>query len=161
MGILTDDMARVVHEQRLAYIATVCPDGSPNLSPKATTYVWDDDHLVFANIRSPQTIANLRQNPLIEVNVVDPIIRRGYRFKGRAEVLSSGPIYETALQRYRENGLRDYTIDAVVLIAVERAVPVTSPAYDHGATEESLRESFREYYEPIFAGVETAAAADR
>ncbi len=62
MGILTDDMKRVVKEQRLAFIATVCPDGTPNLSPKGTTAVWDDDHLIFVDIRSPGTVANLRQN---------------------------------------------------------------------------------------------------
>ena len=32
MGILTDDMKRLVEEQKLAFHATVCPDGSPNLS---------------------------------------------------------------------------------------------------------------------------------
>jgi hypothetical protein len=51
MGILTDDMKRIVREQRLGYVATVCPDGTPNLSPKGTTAVWDDDHLMFADIR--------------------------------------------------------------------------------------------------------------
>ncbi|MQG47937.1 MAG: pyridoxamine 5'-phosphate oxidase family protein, partial [SAR202 cluster bacterium] len=45
MGILTDDMKRVVRQQRMGFIATVCPDGSPNLSPKGTTTVWDDDRL--------------------------------------------------------------------------------------------------------------------
>jgi hypothetical protein len=53
MGILTADMKRVVEEQRLGFFATVCADGTPNVSPKGTTAVWDDDHLVFANIRSP------------------------------------------------------------------------------------------------------------
>jgi hypothetical protein len=27
MGILTEDMKRVVREQKLVFIATVCPDG--------------------------------------------------------------------------------------------------------------------------------------
>ena len=54
MGILSDDMKRIVREQRLGYIATVCPDGTPNLSPKGTTAVWDDDHLVFADVKLPQ-----------------------------------------------------------------------------------------------------------
>jgi predicted pyridoxine 5'-phosphate oxidase superfamily flavin-nucleotide-binding protein len=58
MGILTDDMKRVVREQRLGFVATVCPDGTPNLSPKGTTTVWDDDHLVLAHICSPTTVAN-------------------------------------------------------------------------------------------------------
>jgi uncharacterized protein len=71
MGILTNDMMRVVNEQQLGFIATVCPDGTPNLSPKGTTTVWDDEHLVFADICSPKTVANLRQNPVVEINVVD------------------------------------------------------------------------------------------
>ena len=80
MGLLTADMKRVVEEQRLGFVATVCPDGTPNLSPKGTTAVWDDDHLVFANIRSPGTLANLRRNASVEVNVVDPFLRKGYRW---------------------------------------------------------------------------------
>jgi predicted pyridoxine 5'-phosphate oxidase superfamily flavin-nucleotide-binding protein len=55
VGILTNDMKRVVTEHRLGFMATVCPDGTPNLSPKGTTAVFDDDHLVFADIRSPGT----------------------------------------------------------------------------------------------------------
>src|SRR5499427_3518839 len=94
MGILTADMRRIVDEQRLGFVATVCPDGTPNLSPKGTTAVWDDDHLVFANIRSPGTVANLRNNASVEVNVVDPFVRKGYRFKGLASILESGPLYE-------------------------------------------------------------------
>ena len=94
MGLLTADMKRVVEEQRLGFVATVCPDGTPNLSPKGTTAVWDDEHLVFANIRSPGTLANLRQNANVEVNVVDPFLRKGYRFKGVAAVLESGALYD-------------------------------------------------------------------
>jgi len=82
MGILTDDMKRLVEEQRLGFCATVCADGSPNLSPKGSTRVWDDDHLFFADICSPQTTANVRAGSLVEVNVVDPFVRKGYRFKG-------------------------------------------------------------------------------
>src|SRR5438876_2990165 len=104
MGILTPDMRRVVREQRLGYIATVCADNTPNLSPKGTTTVWDDDHLVFADIHSPGTVANLRHNPAIEINVVDPEVRKGYRFKGTATVLSSGEIFETFVAFYRECG---------------------------------------------------------
>ena len=40
MGILSDDMKRVVSEQKLGFCETVCPDGSPNLSPKGSTGVW-------------------------------------------------------------------------------------------------------------------------
>src|SRR5213078_1150789 len=100
MGILTHEMKRVVREQRLGFVATVCPDGTPNLSPKGSTTIWDDEHLVFCDLNSPQTIENLRSNPAIEVNVVDPIARRGYRFKGSASVLKEGAVFEDVLAFY-------------------------------------------------------------
>ncbi len=152
MGILTTDMKRVVGEQRLGFVATVCPDGTPNLSPKGTTAVWDDDHLVFANIRSPGTLANLRQNPSVEVNVVDPFVRKGYRFKGVASILESGALYDKAIAFYRERGSQVREIREIVLIRVQSAQPIDSPAYDLGATEDEIRDRWERYFESLRAG---------
>ncbi|HTK76713.1 MAG TPA: pyridoxamine 5'-phosphate oxidase family protein [Gemmataceae bacterium] len=139
MALLTTDMKRVVEEQRLGFFATVCPDGTPNVSPKGTIAVWDDDHLVFANIRSPGTMANLRTNPNVEVNVVDPVVRKGYRFKGIAAVLESGELYDRAISFYKARGTPTEIIREVVLIQVQTAQPVTSPAYDIGLSEDEVR----------------------
>jgi len=149
MGILTDDMKRVVREQRLGFIATVCPDGTPNLSPKGTTTVWDDDHLMFADIRSPETVLNLEHNAAVEVNVVDPLVRKGYRFKGHAEVHRTGEIFDRGCQTYREMGSTG-EIRAIVLIRVERAQPLSSPAYDRGETESQIRARWRRYWRKLW-----------
>jgi predicted pyridoxine 5'-phosphate oxidase superfamily flavin-nucleotide-binding protein len=151
VAAFTDDMKRVVEEQRLGFVATVCPDGTPNLSPKGTTAVWDDEHLVFANIRSPGTIANLRANPGVEVNVVDPFLRKGYRFKGIASVLDSGPLYEQAKAFYQARGSVVSMIREIVLIRVDSAQPVDSPAYDLGMTEDQVRERWERYFESLRA----------
>ncbi|HLW01510.1 MAG TPA: pyridoxamine 5'-phosphate oxidase family protein [Ktedonobacterales bacterium] len=148
MGILTEDMQRVVSEQRLGFIATVCPDGTPNLSPKGTTAVWDDDHLIFADICSPNTIANLRQNPALEINVVDPILRKGYRFKGTATVLSEGPQFEEMMSFYRRRGSAN-PIQHIVLVQVERALPLISPAYDLGQTEEEISSRWEQHRDDL------------
>ena len=161
MGILTDDMKRVIRQQRLAFVATVCPDNTPNLSPKGTIAVWDDDHLVFANIRSPRTIANLRRNAAIEVNVVDPLVRKGYRFKGTAEVLEAGARYEEiTAARYEEitalftkRGVAN-PIREVVVIRVEHALAVTSPAYDLGLSEAEIRARWERHHEAVQRGLE-------
>jgi hypothetical protein len=153
MGILTEDMKRVVREQRLGYIATVCPDGTPNLSPKGTTIVWDDDHLMFADIRSPQSVQNIEHNPSVEVNVVDPLVRKGYRFRGRAVVHRSGEVFQGGCQRYRDMGATS-AIRAVVLIRVDRALPLISPAYDRGETEEQVKDRWRRYWRKLWEGVE-------
>jgi len=151
MGILTADMKRIVEEQRLGYVATVCPDGTPNLSPKGTTAVWDDDHLVFANIRSAGTLANLRRNASIEINVVDPFVRKGYRFKGVATILESGPRYDEVIQFYEARGSVVRLIREVVLIRVESAQPLDSPAYDLGLTEEEVRTRWERHFDALRA----------
>ena len=83
-----DELKKLVNFQKLGYVATVSSDGTPNLSPKGTIAILDDSRLVFANIRSPKTIENLTNNPSIEINVIDPFSRMGYRFKGLANILS-------------------------------------------------------------------------
>jgi hypothetical protein len=50
----------------------------------------DSEHLIFADIASPQTVANLQENPAVEINAVDFISRRGYRFRGTGQVLEPG-----------------------------------------------------------------------
>src|SRR5687768_7576359 len=140
--MLDQDMMRVVDQQRLAYVASVGADGSPNLSPKGTTAVWDEEHLVFAHLYSHQTVANIEAGrPIVEVNVVDPIRRKGYRFKGRAAVHQDGPVFESGLRFYRDrSGLEAHRVKAIVLIRVEHAAPLTSPAYDDGSTEDEVEQ---------------------
>jgi uncharacterized protein len=146
--VLDEDMQRVVREQRLGYVASVCPDGTPNLSPKGTTAVWDEEHLVFAHLHSPQTVANIEAgNPVVEINVVDPIVRKGYRFKGPATVHRDGPTFEAGLGFYQErSGLEPHRIEAIILVRVEQAAPLTSPAYDDGSTEHDVEERSLKMY---------------
>ena len=142
MGVLTDDMRRVVEEQQLGFVATVCADGSPNLSPKGTIAVLDDDHLVFADVHSPGTIANLRANPAVEINVVDALVRKGYRFKGTAEIVAEGPRFEALVAFYRARGSTSVKRHFVV-VTVEHAAPLISPAYDDGASETAVSGRWR------------------
>jgi predicted pyridoxine 5'-phosphate oxidase superfamily flavin-nucleotide-binding protein len=158
MGVLTDDMKRVVREQSLGFVATVCADGTPNLSPKGTTTVWDDDHLVFAEIASPQTIENLRSNPAVEVNVVDPIVRKGYRFKGTATIHGKeDPLFAEAIAWYAtaDAGIvreLEGRARAIVLIRVESAAPLISPAYTWGQTQEEIVAWWEQYWKDLRAG---------
>jgi predicted pyridoxine 5'-phosphate oxidase superfamily flavin-nucleotide-binding protein len=149
MTTLTPDMKRVIAEQKLGFVATVNADGTPNLSPKGTMQALDDQHIVFADIRSPGTMANIARNPAIEINFVDPFSRKGYRFKGRARVVAKGaPEFATLVARYAASLLAD-RYRAFVVLEVEQAAPLVSPAYDAGATEAGLREQFRAYFDSI------------
>ena len=162
MAILTNDMKRLVREQRLGFYATVCEDGSPNLSPKGTTYVLDDDHLFFADVRSPQTVENIRRGSLVEVNIVDPLARKGYRFKGPAAIHEPGSSrYAEGVERLRETGssLAD-RVRAIVVVAVREARPVVSPADDAGRLSEAdVVAQFRERFARMHHEAPPPAAA--
>jgi predicted pyridoxine 5'-phosphate oxidase superfamily flavin-nucleotide-binding protein len=134
MAVLTDDMKRLIREQRLGFYATVSEDGSPNLSPKATTFVLDDDHVFFADVRSAQTVANIRRGSLVEVNVLDPSARTGYRFKGPAMIHERGSSrFAEGVERLRDAGspLAD-RVRAIVVVEVREARALAPPA-DHDA----------------------------
>jgi len=149
MGLLAVKIQDFVRKQKLAFVATVCPDGTPNLSPKGTISVWDDEHLVFADIHSPGTVDNLLRNPSIEINVVDVFARKGYRFKGVAKVFSEGATFDDVVSFYRNAGSK-HSIKNIVLVKVEQVLPVWSPAYDSGLTEEDVIKRWKEYWGGIY-----------
>ena len=149
MAVLTEDMKRVIAEQKLGFVATVGRDGMPNLSPKGTLLVLDDDHIAFADIRSPGTVANLAANPAMEINVVDPFNRTGYRFKGTARVVPRGtPEFAALHESFAHSSLAD-RMRAIVVLRVTKAAPVISPAYDAGASAAELRRRWLAHFEAI------------
>jgi len=148
---LTPDMQRIITEQRLGFVATTNSDGTPNVSPKGTFIVLDDNTIAFGEIRSPNTIRNLRVNPRIEVNFVDPFVRKGYRFTGMALVVERGDAgFETLLGRF-QSPLAP-RMRAIVTISVMKTSPLTSPAYDDGTTEVEIRRSWTARFRSLQPG---------
>jgi predicted pyridoxine 5'-phosphate oxidase superfamily flavin-nucleotide-binding protein len=146
MTEFNDEIKNFVNFQKLGYVATVSPDGTPNLSPKGTIAILDDSRLVFANIRSPKTIENLTKNPSIEINVIDPFSRLGYRFKGLAQILSNGKDFENILDYFKQKGIKS-SISHIVVVDVTSFSEITSPSYDLGLKKEDLVKKWKQYYD--------------
>jgi len=142
---LTQEMKDFVNKQRMGFVATIGPANKPNLSPKGTTITWDDDHLVFTGIRSDQTISNLEVHPSVEVNVVDSVKRKGYRFRGEATVLHEGAKFDEILNHYRKIGVKS-EVKAIVLIKIDTAKEIKSPLYDLGLTEQEIETDWKKRY---------------
>ena len=140
-----DEIRNFVNFQKLGYVATISSDGSPNLSPKGTIAILNDSRLVFANIRSPQTVENLTKNPSIEINVIDPFSRMGYRFKGIANILSEGDDFKKILDYFEKKGIKSKISD-IITVDVKSFSKVTSPSYDLGLKKDDLVEKWKQYY---------------
>ena len=147
MGKLTEEMQRTVIEQKLGFVATVNADGTPNVSPKATFVVLDADHLAFGDLRSPNTIRNILERPGMEITFVDPFVRKGFRAKGDAQYFARGtPEFDEPFRAFAAWGPLADAFRGIVKLQVSRAVAVTSPAYDRGADEETLRAQWTAHF---------------
>jgi len=145
MAIITKKIKNFVNFQKLGYIATISADNTPNLSPKGTIIVLDESYLAFADIHSPQTVENLKRNPAIEINIVDPFSRKGYRFKGIAEIISTGDKFDKIISHYKEIGVKS-SIKTIIAVKIEKLSEVLSPLYDLGYTEEELKTKWKKHY---------------
>ena len=143
--MITREIRDFLDLQKLGYVATVSPDGKPNLSPKGTIIGWTDNTLAFADIRSPDTMKNLQTNPFVEINVIDPLIRKGYLFEGKASIVSDSVLFDEVLQHYRNKGIKSQ-IQSIVLVDVTSVSEVTSPLYDMGISEDEIKSKWKKYF---------------
>ena len=145
MFVITESIKDFLNLQKLAYVATVSPDGRPNISPKGTVIGWDSETLAFADIRSPDTMRNLKDHPDVEINVIDPLSRKGFLFQGKASIVEDKSVYAKILNHYRQNGVKS-KINSIVLVAVSNVSDVTSPLYDMGISEEEIRSKWQKHF---------------
>lgn len=104
---------------KLAWVATAASDGTPNTTPKGSVRLLDDQHIVFADLFSLKTRRNLEQNQKVAVTVIDAATHVGYQLKGTAELLSSGVLFEQAVEELKQNSSALPPPTYVVKISVE------------------------------------------
>ena len=147
--VITPEIKAFLNLQKLGFVATVNSDGSPNISPKGTIIGWDEKILAFADIRSPDTVNNLKTNPHVEINVIDPLLRKGYLFRGEARIIQDGvALFEEILNHYRINGVMS-PINSIVLVDVSAVSKVTSPLYDLGLSEQEIKSKWKKHFENL------------
>ena len=148
MGLISQQIQRFLDVHKLGYVATVSSDNAPNLSPKGTIIGWDSDTLSFADIRSPDTMRNILSNPAVEINVIDPLSRKGFLFRGTSRIVRNSATYDDILKCYRDRGVKS-PINAIVLVDVSEVKEVTSPLYDLGVTESEIRSKWKRNFQEM------------
>ena len=146
--MISNEIKEFLDLQKLGYVATVGSDGKPNLSPKGTIIAWSSEVLAFADIRSPDTMKNLQNNPNVEINVIDPLLRKGYLFQGEARILDDSSLFDEILNHYRNKGIKS-PINSIVLVDVSSVSEVTSPLYDLGISEEEIKSKWKKHFESL------------
>jgi uncharacterized protein len=113
-------------------VATQGAEG-PNISPKGSMVVYDDDHLAYWERSKKQALANLEHDNRVCVMYAnfkaqrDGVLDSGFlRFYGRAELHESGPVHEEifSLLTPREQTHVGADTGIGVLVKIERAADI-------------------------------------
>jgi hypothetical protein len=124
MAKLTAEMKELVATQQ-CWVATVGADGAPNVGPKRSTRVLDDEHLAFNEGTAKQTWENVQRGSKVAIGVADREKLRGFRFVGQPEIVTEGSLYDGAAKMAKERGLP--APKAVVKVTVERIFDLSVP----------------------------------
>ncbi|MDP2726301.1 MAG: pyridoxamine 5'-phosphate oxidase family protein [Dehalococcoidia bacterium] len=124
MAKLTDEMKELISKHQ-AFVATTAADGAPNIGPKQSVRVLDDEHLFFAEITAKKTYENLKRDPRIAIAVADREHIKGYRFVGTAELQEAGPLYDKVKERIQKMGFPD--LKAAVKVHVDEVYDLGIP----------------------------------
>jgi hypothetical protein len=120
MAKLTEEAKKAIAEFGAALVATASKDGKPNVSLKGSFRVLDDEHVIFADIASPRTMANLMENPQLSVMVFDPSTCKGCRVWGKTvEILDSGSLFDTISAEFTARGMK---VNHIVKVVVDEVV---------------------------------------
>lgn len=97
MSKLTDAMKEII-EKQLAYVSTVSNEGMPNIGPKRSMRILDENTLIYNENTGKQTMNNILANGKVAVAYADWAKLDGYRFVGKAEVFTEGKYYDEAIE---------------------------------------------------------------
>ena len=113
-------------------VATQGPEG-PNISPKGSMVVYDDNHLAYWERSKKQALANLAHDKRICVMYAnfkaqrDGVLESGFlRFFGSVELHESGPIHDAIFAKLlpREQTHVGADTGIGVLVKIDKAVDV-------------------------------------
>ena len=130
MSLLTPDITQAVERSVLCWLATVSPDGQPNVSPKEIWAVFDAAHIVVANIASPTSVRNVATCEKVCVSFVDVFVQKGFKVLGRARNLTPRDAAFAAWVEplARKAGPR-FPIHSVIVVEASAIEPLVAPSY--------------------------------
>lgn len=127
---LTDEIRQSIAESVLCWLATVDAERNPNVSPKEVFAAHDADHLLIANIASPNSVRNIEINPAVCVSFVHVFKQKGFKLKGVASILQpNDPAY---VERHRPLNLiagDRFPIQSIIQVRVNSVHRILAPSY--------------------------------
>jgi predicted pyridoxine 5'-phosphate oxidase superfamily flavin-nucleotide-binding protein len=105
MATLTPEIKEFL-ANNLCWIATVSKDGQPDLGPKMSMFVLDDNHLAYHERTAGQHFKNLKDGSQLVIASVNFAEKKGYRFRGTVTLHTDDDIYKARVKVAEEEGTK-------------------------------------------------------
>ena len=146
---LTIENKAYIDRSVLCWLATVSPENAPNVSPKEIFKYYGADKIIVANIASPQTVRNIKQNNNLCVSFIDILIQKGFQIKGKAKIIGKTDSEFLKMKKVlTEMTGGNFPFATITEITVEHVKPIIAPKYIlyPETTEEEQIESAKKAY---------------
>lgn len=128
--MITEEMKQQLDRCVLCWLATADANGIPNVSPKEMFIVLGSDRLLIANIASPVSARNIRQNSNVCVSMVDVFVQKGYKFTGAARIIGTKePEFSSFHNLFVQKFGTRFTVGAIIEVTVHSTDPIIAPSY--------------------------------
>ena len=127
---LRKEIREYIDKSVLCWLATVSAENIPNVSPKEIFNYFGTDEIIIANIASPQTVRNIKQNSSVCVSFIDILVQKGFQIKGKGEIITkSNPEFLKRKEVLAEMTGGKFPFSTITKITIEEVKPIIAPKY--------------------------------
>jgi len=124
------EIKTAINKSVLCWLATTCKENIPNVSPKEAFKFYGERSIIIANIASPKSIRNIRENENVCVSFIDILVQKGFQIKGKASIMDKKhPEYEVIRNELLALIGDKYPFSSVTKIEIVSAKPIIAPSY--------------------------------
>ena len=102
---LTAAIKQVLRDN-ICYFATTSENNKPNVVPVGLVEPVNDSEVLLVDVLFNKTRKNLQENPQVAPAVTDMNRLQAYQLKGRAQIITSGELFDKALLVFQEKSAR-------------------------------------------------------
>tara|TARA_R110002051_G_scaffold4683_7_gene26032 strand:+ start:32798 stop:33250 length:453 start_codon:yes stop_codon:yes gene_type:complete len=127
---LTAEIKDSINTSVLCWLATSSAENVPNVSPKEIFSYFENDSIIVANIASPQTVRNIKQNKNVCISCIDILKQKGFQLKGTAEIIEKSSSEFSKMENVLNTMTEDKFLFATITkIKVNDTKPIIAPKY--------------------------------
>ena len=127
---MIEKIKKNIDKSVLCWLATVSKDMIPNVSPKEVFTYYGMDQIIIANIASPNSVKNIKQNKNVCVSFIDILVQKGFQVKGSAQVITKvDSEYANMKQELLKITEGMFPFSSIIVVSITSAKAIIAPKY--------------------------------